>query len=294
MLKILEAADEELSNTILMSKGTSWTKSRQEKLLEAIKAMEAGYSTVFSDEIISDLKAFADREGAWTVDQLGRITKPYISIDFVIPSAAQIYAAAEASFLIMNNGVTLDMGSIIDSVFGARSAIIEQSLRQGFILGKTTQEMARELLGTEAMNFFDGNIRRARTSMERVVRTTFSHMSGVARDEVYSRNDDLVKGYKWVSTLDSRTCFTEGHNILTPSGNREISEIVPGDVIYNGKKEAVEVIKTLSSRTIELIEIELNSGDIIRCTPDHLLLTTKGEWIEAQNLTLEYELQEAF
>jgi len=208
MLKILEAADEELKALIESRYKVGLSTSRQEKLYEAIKALEAGYSTVFTDEMISDLTAFAGNEGGWTVEQLRQVTNPYLSIDFVIPSAAQIYSAAESSFLIMNDGVTLDLESIISSVFKGREAIIEQSLRQGYILGKTNQQMVQELMGSGAAEFFDGNIRRSRTSMERVVRTAFSHMSGVARDEVYSNNDDLVKGYKWVSTLDSRTSPT--------------------------------------------------------------------------------------
>lgn len=208
MLKILESADEELTKAILSSKGTSWTKRRQEKLLEAVKALEVGYSQVFYDEMTGDLKAFGSNEGGWTVERLKELVNPYISYEFIAPSAAQIYAAAEASFLIMDHGITLDLESVINSVFGARAQIVEQSLRQGFALGKTVDQMTKELMGTEAMDFYDGNMRRARTSLERVVRTSFSHMSGVARDEVYSRNDDLVKGYKWCSTLDTRTSPT--------------------------------------------------------------------------------------
>ena len=206
MLKILEAADEELKALLESKSMSALSQARQQKLYDAIRSLEAGYATVFGEELRSDLQAFADREGLWTVDQLSNVTKPYLSIDFVIPSAAQIYAAAESSFLIMNNGVTLDLESIIESVFKGRSTIIEQSLRQGFLIGRTNQEMVKELLGGgEALDFFDGNLRRARTSMERVVRTSMSHMSSVARDEVYSNNDDLVKGYKVVATLDGKT-----------------------------------------------------------------------------------------
>lgn len=205
MLKILEAADEELKALLELKYKPGLTRSRQEQLYDAIRSLEAGYATVFDEEMRSDLKAFADREGGWTVEQLRKVTNPYVEIEFIAPSAAQIYAAAESSFLIMQDGVTLDLESIISSVFKGREAIIEQSLRQGYILGKTNQQMVSELMGSGAAEFFDGNIRKARTSMERVVRTSFSHMSGVARDEVYSRNDDLVKGYKWVETLDSRT-----------------------------------------------------------------------------------------
>jgi len=264
MLKILEAADDEL--TALLEKNgkvTNWTKGRQEKLLEAIKALEEGYSQVFYDEITGDLKAFGEQEGGWIIDKLREATNPYVSFDFVVPSAAQIYAAAEASFLIMNNGMTLDLESMINSVFGTRAQIIEQSLRQGFILGKPIDQMVRELMGTEAMNFYDGNMQRARGALERIVRTAFSHMSGVSRNEVYSRNDDLVKGYKWCATLDSRTSPTciayDGRTWYydkdnAPSG----ASLLPGNVTppahYSCRSTTVPVLKSWKELGINIAE----------------------------------------
>ena len=215
MLKILEAADDALTAELAKNKGTISTERRLQKQLEAIKALEEGYSRVFYDELTGDLKAFAGQEGGWYVKQLRDLTEPYVALDFTLPSAAQIYAAAETSFIIMNQGVTLDLESMISSVFGNRSMIIEQSLRQGFVLGKTNQELVKELMGyEEAGAFFDGNMKRARTSMERIVRDSMSHMASTARDEVYSRNDDIVKGYMVCATLDTRTsalCVTLDH-----------------------------------------------------------------------------------
>jgi hypothetical protein len=37
--------------------------------------------------------------------------------------------------------------------------------------------------------------------------------------------------------------------------------------------------------TSEMIELELENGDIIKCTPDHMILLECGDWIEAQYLT---------
>lgn len=205
MLKILEAADDDLTAQLAKNKGTIASERRLQKQLEAIKALEESYASVFYDEYRGDLKAFAGTEGGWYVERLRELTSPYVNLDFTLPSAAQIYSAAEASFLILDHGVTLDLESMINSVFGTRSQIIEQTLRQGFVLGKTNDQIVSELLGyEEAGAFFDGNMKQARTSMERIVRTSMSHLASTARDEVYSRNDDIVKGYKWCSTLDHR------------------------------------------------------------------------------------------
>lgn len=45
------------------------------------------------------------------------------------------------------------------------------------------------------------------------------------------------------------------------------------------------------SLTNEFIEIELDNGDIIKCTPDHMILLTDGSWIEAQYLTEKHEIK---
>jgi ribonucleotide reductase alpha subunit len=40
----------------------------------------------------------------------------------------------------------------------------------------------------------------------------------------------------------------------------------------------------LTKETDELVEIETESGQVIRCTPDHKIFTTNRGWVEAQNL----------
>lgn len=56
------------------------------------------------------------------------------------------------------------------------------------------------------------------------------------------------------------------------------------------------VVTSVSSAGItkhvdELIELELENGEIIRCTPDHLFMLEDGSWIEAQYLTPEHDLK---
>lgn len=46
----------------------------------------------------------------------------------------------------------------------------------------------------------------------------------------------------------------------------------------------------VSKYVTELIELELQSGAIIRCTPNHEFLTKEGKWISAEDITYETEL----
>jgi len=41
----------------------------------------------------------------------------------------------------------------------------------------------------------------------------------------------------------------------------------------------------------EEIEIELENGESIKCTPDHMVLLTNGNWIEAQYLSQKHEIK---
>jgi hypothetical protein len=45
------------------------------------------------------------------------------------------------------------------------------------------------------------------------------------------------------------------------------------------------------SLTNEFVEIELENGDTIKCTRDHMILLTDGNWIEAQYLTEKHEIK---
>lgn len=47
-------------------------------------------------------------------------------------------------------------------------------------------------------------------SAERITRTGIAHITNSARAETYIANRDVLKGVKWVATLDSRTCAVCG------------------------------------------------------------------------------------
>ena len=86
-----------------------------------------------------------------------------------------------------------------------KAAKIRDALRIGYVEGQTIDEMTRRIRGTRARQYQDGILEVSRRDAETVVRTAISHTANHTRQKFYEANDDLVKGVKWISTLDSRT-----------------------------------------------------------------------------------------
>ena len=87
-----------------------------------------------------------------------------------------------------------------------------------------------------------------------------------------TRVDPLEFGLVFARFIAPNRCFTEDTLILCNNEVKEISDIVPGDIIINkfGNRDVVEKIKCFEIQE-NLLEIEYE-GKTIRCTEDH-------EWI---------------
>jgi SPP1 gp7 family putative phage head morphogenesis protein len=75
----------------------------------------------------------------------------------------------------------------------------------GWSQGRTIDQVKRDLLGDAVKGLRDPATRKARREAAAMVRTATQHVSNQARAATWEANDDLVKGYRWTSTLDSRT-----------------------------------------------------------------------------------------
>jgi SPP1 gp7 family putative phage head morphogenesis protein len=91
----------------------------------------------------------------------------------------------------------------LKGVSGRRLQTIEETLRYSFVIGESSTQAARRLIGTSGS---PGTlVRKSRRSVEVMARTSLNHIANTARRETYYANSALVSGYEWISTLDSRT-----------------------------------------------------------------------------------------
>jgi len=91
-------------------------------------------------------------------------------------------------------------------------------------------------------------------------------------------------------------CFTGDTPVKTSNGYKNIKDITPGDVVYTINEdtnniELKEVNKTVINESYEddLLEVELENGEIIRVTGNHEINTING-WVRAKDLVIGSDL----
>lgn len=74
---------------------------------------------------------------------------------------------------------------------------VTAAIRTAIINGQTVDEATQSVRDV---------LDNSRIGAERITRTAIAHVTNAARAETYIANSDVLKGVKWVATLDSRTC----------------------------------------------------------------------------------------
>ena len=95
----------------------------------------------------------------------------------------------------------------------------------------------------------------------------------IVKDDIAAAGYDLI-------IVDE--CFVAGTPVHTPNGLAAIEELKAGDAVFTS--DGVRNIKTVSKRKPNsLVEIKLETGEIVTCTPEHPFFTDWG-WVPARAL----------
>lgn len=201
----LKRIDKEVRNRLSGGNLTEYQRQRLEKLLKDIDQKLKLIFAEFEADLFERLKAVSDYEASFEVGALNSVID---SPDFeaVLPAPTQTWAAVKAAPLSVrdNNGGKLLKPFIRNWTTAEREAVTG-AIRRGAYEGQTNQQIIQAIRGTRKNQFKDGLLATTSRHAEAVVRTSVQHVASVARFQTWHTNDDLVKGYKWVSTLDSRT-----------------------------------------------------------------------------------------
>lgn len=200
--KILQAADGE-TRMLLLKRGDikNWTTARLSKLLSEIGAINSETQQEIERRIKGDMLDFSDVE---TSRQSAAISKALDGINFEVvqPAPAQVWAAAmERPF----DGILLK--NALEGIETGRQRRIDQTIRRDYVMGKTTDEIVRELYGTRAARYRDGIMPAyTRKDVANIVRTAVAQVASAAREKLFEENEDIIRGVQVVGTLDSHTC----------------------------------------------------------------------------------------
>lgn len=100
-------------------------------------------------------------------------------------------------------------GELMGDWFGKLKSPIQDGIyrdfRSGFIQGKTIPEMAKLVREGNIGAFAVGGTKKAIRDSKAVVRTGATAVTNRAREVTYTENSDIIKGVRYVATLDDRT-----------------------------------------------------------------------------------------
>lgn len=183
---------------------TELSRTRMEGLLVAVdKALATIYADYY-DMLAGHLTDIAEYQAGFEAKNINNALKSGgFDIVTAIPAMTQVRAAIFSNPLAAAGGKLLEP-FIKDWTAGERERVTG-AIRQGYFEGQTTQQIIQRIRGTKKNNFSDGILSITKRNTETVVRTAVQHSANVARMQTWENNQDIVDGYKWVSTLDSRT-----------------------------------------------------------------------------------------
>lgn len=188
-LKLLSDIADELTAYLNKSKPMGeMTKRELTKAIQELKAIvqlpELALAPIVSSEV------------EWQVGTLAQI-----GINATLPSAAVIAGIAETS-LVQGALVSDWLNKLSDDVkFG-----IEQQIKLGAALNETNAQIIKRVMGFESVGTKGSEpFKMLYRDAESLVRTAVMTYANDAKMALYDRNLDIIKGYRHVSTLDSRT-----------------------------------------------------------------------------------------
>lgn len=186
---------------------TDYSRARFEVLLGEIDRILVDIHRPYLATFSTDLDELAKHQSDFEIRALDSIAPATIS--FAVPSDAQVISALRLNPM----GITGASGGKLLSTFledyeaGERD-MMTGAIRQGFFEGKTSAQIITSIIGTKANRYTDGIMQMSRRNAEAVVRTSVQHAAMQGTLEAFKANEDVLQGYQWVSTLDSRTSQT--------------------------------------------------------------------------------------
>lgn len=187
---------DEIRADVLKQEGTELSNAKLRALLKDLNEKLYVITGEWNSEIIGDLEKFAAYETDWASKAISNQLPD--GINFVSPTPEQVFSAAKFNPMDLNSK-SVDFTKLIDAWEDSEIERLTMAVKSGFVRVTPTKEIVRNIMRAGGLADI------SRRNAEAIVRTAVNHVSTQAKEQVYARNSDIITGYEWVSTLDSRT-----------------------------------------------------------------------------------------
>ena len=139
--------------------------------------------------------------GAYESGVNTKILQKPLSVRIGSPSPAQLQQAIFTDIMSIEPTKGYSVSGILEEFGRTNANQVSTIAREAILLGKSNQELTQDI-----MDIIPTQQRKAET----LARTITNHTATVSRNETMKENTDVLDGYKWVATLDSRTSLICG------------------------------------------------------------------------------------
>lgn len=270
----------QLTTALAALEVAAYTVERLEALLFSVRRLNADAYRAVERELDSEIHVVAAYEAAYQRSSFTELLPVQVTVNAV--SADAVYAAAMSR--PFQGRLLKEWASTIEA---DRMVRIRDAVRVGFVEGQTTSQIVRRIRGTRSKGYSDGIIEIDRRHAEAVVRTALSHTAATAREQFDSANTDLIKGFVWTSTLDTRTTpqcrIRDGKQYDTnhrPVGHKIPWLSGPGKLHWNCRSSSTRVVKSWRELGLDVDEIPPGT----RASMDGQVPAdmSYGEWLRKQ------------
>ncbi len=194
MVKELQSLLNDLSDAerVALSEG-QYTTPLLKEIQGLFVTWQSTLATVLPEAFAVSATALAVHEAVFAAKIVGESIKP---------NGEKLYKAAKKIPVV--GGALLD--ELFDKIKDDARLRVEYAIRQGISDGQTNQQIVQRIKGKKALNYQDGILQQSRSDIERVVRTSRSHVANTAYMDTYKAIG--FTHVKFVATLDGRVSKT--------------------------------------------------------------------------------------
>lgn len=131
-----------------------------------------------------------------------RTLEQVVKHNFTAPNYAVAYSDALKQPLSATGQL---LETFVDGWTSGEVTRINNVVQKAWGEGWTVGDLTRSIRGTKALNYSDGIIATSRRNAEAVARTSIQHIASMGRAATWEANRDVILGYIYIATLDSKT-----------------------------------------------------------------------------------------
>ena len=300
----------------IVNRSTPWAKRGTPHLLRSFRTLMAEESLNAAQDAVADRLYAPLVLATLGIEDMGD-GEPWIPDQSELDDARDdLQAALAADFRLMVH----NFGLKVENVFGRESVPnldadferVQTKLLQAWGIGEAlisggtggayaSSALNREFV-TQIMTGFQNSLKRHMIKRAEVIAEAQGHydydLKGGVRVPIYREivETDPETGEEYIRKVPKLlipdvkfSCVVPGTQVLTPTGQRNVEDIQPGDkvIAWDGTGYVIDTaLHTGIERRGLLVEVTTATGRTVRCTADHPFWTDQG-WVTAVNLTTD-------